>query len=165
VTWKNGPFPAPRGKRLPQLHENAQMSTSCEPPTRRRWFEFGIGTMLVLVAAFAIPLGELSHVRKRKAFIAAVDASHEYWSVERATKFEEWAAQTGSRYYPPVIPWPRRWLGDEPIERIIIIDSPPTIKQEAMALFPEAVVIDMLSPSGSRELQHPARDRWGDGRQ
>jgi hypothetical protein len=132
---------------------------------KRRWYQFGIGTMLVTVAAFSVLLKELSYVHKRQAFVAAIDASHNSWSVRRAAELEKWAAQTGNRYYPPILPWQRRWLGDEPIEYILIPDSPPTIKQQAMALFPEAVVIDMLSPGECRELQHPVRDRYGDGRQ
>ncbi len=43
---------------------------------RRRWFQFGIGTMLVLVTVFALWLGcELKFIRDRKAVIA--DAARE----------------------------------------------------------------------------------------
>ena len=48
-------------------------SMSQAPPTRRRWFQFGLGTMLLLVTVFAVWLGwELSYIREHGLTLRAV---------------------------------------------------------------------------------------------
>src|ERR1700686_1646181 len=77
------------------------------PSTRRRWFQFSLGTMLLAVMALAVWLGwNLSYVRQREATI----------------KFLKTANGTGVMP-DPVYPWrslPITWrlLGAEPIGRI-----------------------------------------------
>src|SRR5579863_2209083 len=80
-------------------------------PPRRRWFQFGIGTMLLLVTVFAVWLSwELNYVRHRKACVAKVSAVGQV--VSCATN-QEWAKQSGTVHEPFRIPWWRRLMGDE----------------------------------------------------
>ena len=46
------------------------------PPTRRRWFQFGLGTMLLLVTVLALFIAyHVNWVRERRAAIASWESS------------------------------------------------------------------------------------------
>jgi hypothetical protein len=107
------------------------LMTSPTPP-RRRWFQFSLGTMLVLVTVFAAWLGwELSFVRERKAT--------RRWLVEN-----EWRVlhPTYGGVEPSdfTIPKWRVWMGDEPIA-IIISPEAVTVRdlERVRNLFREAI--------------------------
>jgi hypothetical protein len=113
------------------------MSTTT--PTRRRWFQFSLRTLFLLVTAFAIGLGsELSYIRQRRAWV-----SDHYpgplvaWCIYR---------KLGPAYYLPpdevvTVPFWRRWLGDDAYHTMYL-DADPSdeVWAEATRLFPEASI-------------------------
>jgi hypothetical protein len=110
---------------------------SITPPTRR-WFQFGLGTMFVVVTAVAVWLAwELSYIRERQAFLASLQHKNAEVTDNRTT----WTFTHPPRAVPPEIPLWRRWLGDRAVDAI---DLPPkwsaSDRQMAKALFPEAII-------------------------
>ena len=107
--------------------------SSPAPPTRGRRLQFGLGTMLVVVTIFALWLGwEVRFIRERQAFLQWIK------SQEPTGGFVIRSSWSGA---PAPIPFWRRWLGDEP-ENLIELPagSMPADRDQAKALFPEAVV-------------------------
>jgi hypothetical protein len=103
------------------------------PPTRRRWFQFGVGTMLLLVTAFALWLAWEKHcIQERRDFLASNKAA-----IAAGPKRHVMSRKT--QYKPAEISLWRRWLGDEPVD---VIPMPFAAGDEAharaRALFPEA---------------------------
>jgi hypothetical protein len=124
---------------------------------RRRWFQFSLTGMLLLVTVIAVTLGwELSFIRERRALFELM--------IERkavAEKDSELMAQfskMGARYLPEVLPWWRRWLGDEPVGYIGLNSSTIDLSDEAMRLFPEAQITDSTIPLQPRTIQYWSRD-------
>ncbi len=102
-----------------------------DTPPRRRWFQFGIGTMLLLVTVFAVWLGwEMAFIRERQEWVRlAKDRRMIVKTVAESTKPIPSAAQ---------IPIWRRLLGDQPIVAIRLpSDSSDEDLQQVRALFPE----------------------------
>jgi hypothetical protein len=100
------------------------MSTS----PRRRWFQFSLATMFVVVTAVAIWLGwELKFIRDRKATIARMVADGSGSAIPKpASLYPSW----------------RRRLGDELFGLIIVPDA--WTEGDAMAvksLFPESRIL------------------------
>ena len=103
-------------------------------PTRRRWFQFGLGTLFVLMTVFAVWLGwELKYIRERKEFLAwvesklATEANHTFMIDPLAV--------------PAEIPVWRRWLGDKPRDAITLpFVATKADAGKARALFAEAKV-------------------------
>jgi hypothetical protein len=109
------------------------MADTPAKPTRRRWYQFSLGTMFLLVTATAFWLGwDMRYIRERRAFLAsnreAIAAGPKRYIVMRKTQ-----------YKPAEIPLWRRWLGDEAVD---VIPMPFAAGDEAhakaRALFPEA---------------------------
>jgi hypothetical protein len=103
------------------------------PTTRRRRFQFGLGTMLALMTLLALWLGwEKHYIQERRDFLelnkAAIAAGPKRYVMSRRVPPK-----------PAEIPFWRRWLGDEPVD---VISMPFAAGKEAhakaMALFPEA---------------------------
>jgi hypothetical protein len=89
---------------------------------RRRWFQFGMGTLFLVVTAFAIWLGlELQFIRAR-------------WGLDPA-------------YFQSAVPRWRLWLGDTEVHWIFMpIDSSEDEIDRAHQLFPEAGSISLMRP-------------------
>ncbi|MBI2825910.1 MAG: hypothetical protein HYX69_14590 [Planctomycetia bacterium] len=70
---------------------------------RRRWFQFGLGTMFLLVTLFALWLAwELNFIHQRQAFLAWVDRKN-------AEVTNAWFMVNPPRVPPATIPFWRRW--------------------------------------------------------
>ena len=103
------------------------------PPTRRRWFQFSIRSLLLLLTAFAMLLAwEKRYIRARRDFLesnnAAIAAGPKRHVMSRKTQ-----------YKPAEIPFWRRLLGDEPVDVIPMpFAAGEKARAKARALFPEA---------------------------
>jgi hypothetical protein len=103
------------------------------PQTRRRWFQFGLGTLFVVVTIFAVWLGwELKFIRERQAFLMRAGADRTWYVMS-----SQLDGPITPRHRIPTIPFWRRWLGDE---AVAIMEPPHGIAadEEIDALFPEA---------------------------
>jgi hypothetical protein len=111
------------------------------PKPRRRWFQFSLGTLFVLVTVFAIWLGwELKFIRERNSVRESLRAGSveivqsRHWGLIRS----DVQLRVGR---PAAIPWWRGMLGDEAIS---IITFPPSADESdleaASEAFPEATV-------------------------
>jgi hypothetical protein len=102
-------------------------------PTRRRWFQFGLRTMFVVLTLFAVWFAwELSYVRERKACLAQV--YHGRWD-DGPRLFL--VAPTTVEY--ATIPFWRAIFGDEPVDYIVMgVGHTAEECRAAKQLFPEA---------------------------
>ncbi|MBI2825907.1 MAG: hypothetical protein HYX69_14575 [Planctomycetia bacterium] len=102
---------------------------------RRRWFQFGLGTMFLLVTLFALWLAwELNFIHERQAFLAWVDRKN-------AEVTNAWFMVNPPRVPPATIPFWRRWLGDTAVDTVELPpNSTAADRDRAKALFPEADV-------------------------
>jgi hypothetical protein len=116
---------------------------------RRRWYQFGIGTMLLLVTILAVWLGwELNYIRKRAAFLVENERLSNVDVPDEPSKdgTGSYVTITGTLVEPPdapaAIPFWRRWLGDTPAEFVILPQkASKAYRKQAKSLFPEAQVI------------------------
>jgi hypothetical protein len=115
-------------------------SMSHAPRHRRRWFQFGLGTMLIAVTLLALLLGpELNMIQQRKAAISRIQQtggliwSLEAYEVSKGTR--NWSLPADRQ--TPAIPRWRRWLGDEPFVLVICRVQDASIMR---SLFPESQV-------------------------
>jgi hypothetical protein len=116
------------------------------PPPRRRWFQFGIGTMFFAVTVLAA--------------LAAFLAYHVNWVRERRNApvyyvMEEVYLVTPSGPKPTRVacdaPWPLEWFGEPGCNALQISPSVPESEVERIRrLFPEAE-IEILSPEEELE--------------
>lgn len=116
---------------------------------RRRWFQFGLGTVFVAVTVFAVWLGwELKYIRERKAFLLRVQAqgSQTVYADDPLWK----GTTTSVAIRVPRIPFWRRWLGDRPVaipgwpfQETMSADfdeqKMKALNDEILRLFPEAI--------------------------
>ncbi|HEY1599862.1 MAG TPA: hypothetical protein VGG64_09690 [Pirellulales bacterium] len=123
------------------------------PSIRRRWYQFGLGTMFVLVTLFAVWLGwQINVVRERQAVRVFIE---EQGGIARS--LQDWRPMRYPPGYvgprqgaiPPKISLPfwRHWMGDEPVAEILWPAGSPESKMEyAAAVFPEAARILFMPP-------------------
>ena len=110
--------------------------------SRLRWFRFSLRTLLVVMTALCCWLGwESSVVRGRKAVLREIKNNPAY----NVTTASQYSARFG--YGPPIgkvatIPFIRRWLGDEPVQDILVVEHFQGYSEEQLArlkrAFPEA---------------------------
>jgi hypothetical protein len=105
------------------------------PNPRRRWFQFSLGTMLLVVTVFSVVLAwELNYVRQRRAAIAEIEGlGGGVWLAEDVA--EEVA-------FPPSIPIWRRVMGDVAVAQLILpVDylGRTENNERITALFPETI--------------------------
>ena len=114
------------------------------PKHSRRWLQFSLGTMLLLVTVFAVWLGwELKFIRERQAWLRRVADDPENLVI-LSTGFEK----RGIDYVtylalsePVTIPAWRRWLGDQALISAILAPSSEIELDDMHRLFPEADLI------------------------
>ncbi|HEY2840785.1 MAG TPA: hypothetical protein VGJ26_16630 [Pirellulales bacterium] len=113
-------------------------------PPRRRWFQFSLATMFVVVTIFAIWLKwELNFVHERKEAIGAARHNPGHEPIDDLADdtvfviFPGDSPNTGN----PRLPFWRIWLGDQPVAGVA---TPPDASDETIhkwkRLFPEAEV-------------------------
>jgi hypothetical protein len=114
--------------------------TETLPPSRRRWFQFGLRTMFVVVTVFAVWLAwELKAVRDRRDFLALIDAVDLAESKPMFSVFLEDRPPLSAT--PGTIPFWRLWLGDKPIEKIHLpLNWSHEQLEKTRSMFPEARV-------------------------
>ena len=112
------------------------------PKHSRRWFQFGLGTLFLVVTALAVWLGwELTIVRARSTYRQWLDDNG------GGSNTAEWVA----KHYPTEpaehsrIPFWRQWMGDEPIYDVLVpFGSSEEELADATRLFPEAEYVRMM---------------------
>jgi hypothetical protein len=102
-----------------------------------RWPRFSLRTMFVVVAVFGVWLGwQVNTVHERRAVLDRIGREKEGSAYNcRAGMFGRWDV--------PTVPFWREWLGDAPVENIILWDHEPFTPSEIEVirkLFPEAHV-------------------------
>ncbi len=102
------------------------------PPQPRRWFQFSLRTLFVIVAICCIGMGwlgwELHIVQSRKALLNWIADTHCYYVTD---DFAE----------PAQVSWIRRLLGDHEITGIELLESTDVKQLERIkAAFPEAQI-------------------------
>src|SRR5579863_9161354 len=102
---------------------------------RRRWFQFSIGTMLLLITVFAVWLAwELAFVRARRAYLA--NLNYAQWHSDGQRMFNIAPPPAGEH---ATIPFWRSLLGDKPIDFIVLPTGwQPEDLKTGKALIPEA---------------------------
>ncbi len=105
---------------------------------KRRWFQFGLGTMLLLVTLLCVWLAWQMHVVRERELVRASVTRH--GAVVTALKDRiEWK---GFGTSPQIsVPFWRQWVGDEPIAGIAFSpDADEADVERAQRVFPEASV-------------------------
>ena len=116
----------------------AELSKADTPKRKRRWFQFRLRTLMIVVTVFAMPLGyvewEAKIVRERKSELAKRDGQFGVWTVPALADNHE-----------KTIPMLRRWMGDRAIFWIIYKRGTTDDEiRRLRELFPEALVGDDL---------------------
>ena len=105
-------------------------------PPHRRWFQFSLLTMFVVVTVFAVSFGlELNDINRRKVVI-----SRGRENGAMITTRSEWLL-IPALGPPPVVrsPFYRRWLGDDPpVEISFPIDGDAECEEELRSEFSDA---------------------------
>ena len=122
--------------------------TKAEPPKRkRRWFQFSLRTLMIVVSLLAVPLGyvgwQAKIVRERRCALSAITESGGHiWTREGyCSSTEPGAGRMPPDEWPSEVPWLRRLLGDEHVASIQLAwDVSVAERIRIEALFPEATV-------------------------
>jgi hypothetical protein len=129
------------------------MSESTSKP-RRRWFQFSIGTMLLLVTVFAVWLGwELKVVRDRQAmrrWIEEREGGKLYDVSGHGTILRSLTLYVAKEYKKgprpddsPELPWARRLLGDEVVSTVYLpFDATPEERANVAHAFAESSIYE-----------------------
>jgi hypothetical protein len=118
------------------------------PPTRRRQFQFGIRTTIIVMAIVACWMAwESSFIWKRKNFLTMLERAAE---VEAAEGRPTWSAQAAGPVEPATIPFWRSWMGDE-AQTVVVLPGDPSQAQfeAAQSLFAEARCFVRKTPVNS----------------
>jgi hypothetical protein len=138
-----------------------------EPPKRkRRWYQFSLRTLFLVVTAFGVLLGWESHVvRQRLAALEEVKRAGgcSLSTVELCRECDE------LHILPPkevsaTIPFYRAWFGDESVPSICVAYDAPSGEEKRIAnLFPEAKVerILLLGGFSSEPIVVPSNTQFG----
>jgi hypothetical protein len=112
------------------------------PKIRRRWLQFGLGPMLLLVTVFAVWLAwELRFVRERQAYMQR--CAERPWPCLMAPDAATSPLINHTIPVPSIPIW-RRWLGDEAVVYVghPEYETPDSLRRfrlDCQRLFPEAV--------------------------
>jgi hypothetical protein len=109
--------------------------------TRRRWFQFGLRTMFVAVAVFAVWLGwELRFVQQRREAVRSMRSEDYYWESDDSKDLFPLMASQVQKSKKVTIPRWRRWIGDEAMLCIIVSPKAGPTEVEMRRMFPEAFI-------------------------
>jgi hypothetical protein len=110
-------------------------------PQRRRWYQFGLGTMFMVMTVFALWLGsELRFVRERQQHIRMLaEGGHTFYSLAEKLKADaQLDFQTiAPESYPRISFW-REWLGDQAFTLVSADGTIPGEVARVYRLFSEA---------------------------
>jgi hypothetical protein len=113
------------------------------PKLKRRWYQFGLRTLMIVVAMVAAACAYIAHearvVRDRQEFFSAHDTKNHVQTPQSTTKILANGNRMSLGDEPSFI---RRWLGDIRYMEILLY-APVTEEEQrkAVELFPEALVI------------------------
>jgi hypothetical protein len=133
--------------RLPAAADNAAMQTEppqAEPPKRkRRWFQFSLRSLLIVVTVLAAVCGyvgwQAKIVNHRRELLRGIRDGSARYSLATDLPLTD----------PPRIPWIREWLGDSAVWAIgYRPNSIPPNLNELKACFPEAIIEPFDQVSG-----------------
>ncbi len=124
-----------------------QVCNHVHPPARRRWYQFSVGTMLLLVTAFAVWLGVAANaVHKRREITA--------WLADHGGSLEPSQDQA-------TVPIVRRWMGDLAIDAMLLDRHESMPKgltfEKIVEAFPESRVMVWSDHPGPDEWRPPNR--------
>ena len=103
---------------------------------KRRWFQFSLRTLFVLVLLLAIPLGwlavQLKWIRDRHEALRGLEQSGRAFILDWSSSF----------VHDPddVLPWSLRLFGENSVRQIFILHSQESELKPLRLLFPEAEV-------------------------
>ena len=131
---------------LPGFDLSVTFNRDAMTPPRRRWFQFSLATMFVVVTVFAVLLGwELKFIEQRDEF--------REWLLNSRGDFR-FRGNTPQSVTDDIPIW-RAWLGDTSCSLIMLGHNPtPAQLEKAHKLFPEAEVRPRYSKDG-REIPGP----------
>jgi hypothetical protein len=126
--------------RLPAVGDNAAMEAEplkTEPPKRkRRWYQFSLRTLMIVVTLLAVPCAYVAHE-------ARIVAERRAWTVAHIGSIvADFDGRKLKAFYDPKFdpPLMRRWLGDRPIEYLTVWSEADAT--DALRLFPEAAIAE-----------------------
>jgi hypothetical protein len=112
------------------------------PQTRRRWYQFGLRTLFVVVAVVAAFLAyHVNWIRQRRVFL---DSPEVLMATEEPFTYQSYIVVTLGRTKAP---WPLSWVGEPGYVAIELRNTP---SPEEAALFPEAFVFSLATNSSRR---------------
>jgi hypothetical protein len=98
------------------MTEAAEINTP-RPKRKRRWFQFSLRTLMIVVTLLAVACGHVGRqaeiVRERET------ALRQAQEAKVAFPFLELPINWSELYKQP-LPWVRQWLGDEKVESIFL---------------------------------------------
>jgi hypothetical protein len=128
-------------------------ATKVDPPKRRRrWFQFSLRTLMIVVTLVAVPLGYVGWtvkiIRERTDMIAKIRGiGGEVMTLPSLPGMTLFPLITRKgelmRGQRPAIPAIRRWLGDEDV--VFLVLNPGMSHEDVervAAMFPEAIIAD-----------------------
>ncbi len=116
--------------------------TAAQPKSRRRWYQFGLRTLLIGVALLSLPCAYVAHEARIVASRRAWVKLHETQTYMTVVQCYEGIGQC---YEGNVTDGPgpiRRWLGDEAHCTFTLVDPGSDDVQTARRLFPEANILE-----------------------
>ena len=109
------------------------------PKRKRRWFQFSLRTLLIVVVLVAAACG---YVARQARIVAVRDAAR-----ARITALGGQWRLGGYIDYEESVPLIRRWLGDEPVSSVIIPDNVSTEDEQRIRDVFEDVAISRVEVS------------------
>jgi hypothetical protein len=115
-----------------------------EPPKRkRRWFQFSLRTLMIVVMLLALPCAyvgwQAKIVRERRALLDSI----------KAAGGSDLTVVLYNSASPPPPPWLRRLLGDQTIEVLLV---PATTNEETLARIPRLFPGTRIAKSSTKGI-------------
>ncbi|MBI2823068.1 MAG: hypothetical protein HYX69_00090 [Planctomycetia bacterium] len=142
------------------------MSTDAQPKPRRRWSQFGLGTMFVAMTLLAIWMGAaVNKMHERQQLLrwaqsqGAVVSEYPIKFMKISATQESWAAIQMTDKAAPTPSLTQRLLGESPVTTIVFSGPVADAKKEALSrAFTKAQLVETRSDGSMNEWQPPV---WG----